>query len=395
MAENMNGFLRLIRNSAFLLISLVPTLGWAVGSYLLPNVLDLHLQTTQKVSPISVPNIGSAIIVSKDVFPTLDGVTCYIAEIWDESMRLPHWHPNASELGYVVSGTIQIILWRSPGETSVFNVSEGGCWFIPQGSLHSLNNIGDEKATLLVGFSSDRPHDIDLPVAFNGIPAPVRDAYTSPHEDLKKWTGTTNNPLLGQFPVDPLLKTLMTGSPYKFDFAEVTPLFSDPQLGSVTWGIKDNWSVLENISILRAHLKPGTARDAIWYPDVATLYVVSKGQGQFHIVIADRTLQPFDVQLFDYIFVPTGILHTFINNSSEDFEVIAFFTKANPLPEVSLSVATAFFPAPVRNAAMTEYGSEQKPGAPLQYLNFTTVSPYLLKIPTQGTSGPGSISKKK
>jgi len=65
--------------------------------------------------------------------------------------------------------------------------------------LHCLNNIGKEHAKLLVGFSSDTPQDIDLPVAFNGIPALLRDAYTSPHEELRKWSGIKANVLVGNF----------------------------------------------------------------------------------------------------------------------------------------------------------------------------------------------------
>ena len=75
-----------------------------------------------------------------------------------------------------------------------------------------------------------------------------------------------------------------------------------------------------------------------------------------------------------------GVLHTFKNTTSEDFEVIAFFTNENPQPEVSLTVATGFFPNTIRKAAMTEYGTERKSVDPLKDLKFTKTSPYLLKL---------------
>lgn len=89
------------------------------------------------------------------------------------------------------------------------------------------------------------------------------------------------NYLIGRYTPPDALHNVVTASPYGFDLAKVTPLLNDPKLGSVIWGVKSNWSILENISILRAHLKPGVARDAIWYPDARTLYIVSKGTGQF------------------------------------------------------------------------------------------------------------------
>lgn len=339
-----------------------------------------RLVTTRDITATEVKNVGKAYMVAKDRFPILSGVTCYALELWEESMRLPHWHPNASELGYVVSGSIEVMIWRSPGETAVFTLTAGMCWFIPQAALHSLNNIGDSRAQLLVGFSNELPQDIDLPVAFNGIPAPVRDAYTSPHTQLREWKEVDINPLVGFYPGSSALKKVLTASPYGFDLAKVTPLFSDKALGSVIWGVKSNWNILQSISILRAHLRPGSSRDAIWYPDAGTLYVVSKGVGEFHIITSGNKPEPLKVNPLDYIYVPPGVLHTFLNQSDRDFEVVAFFTKADPQPEVSLSVSTSFFPDVIRQAAMAQYGEKRGSDDPLKHLKYSSVSPYLLPI---------------
>jgi hypothetical protein len=71
------------------------------------------------------------------------------------------------------------------------------------------------------------------------------------------------------------------------------------------------------------------------------------------------------------------VLHTFINSGNENFEVTAFFTKADPLPEISLAVATNFFPKSIMKSAMTEYGTEHKECDPLKDLREIKVSPYL------------------
>jgi oxalate decarboxylase/phosphoglucose isomerase-like protein (cupin superfamily) len=352
---------------------------------------NFHLQTSKAIKAFVAGKGGMAHVVDRDNFPVLNGVTCYTLELWEECMRIPHWHPNSSELGYVISGTIEIMIWRSPGESAMFTLGAGMCWFIPKGALHALMNVGTERAKLLVGFGNDKPQDMDLPVAFNGIPAPVRDAYTSPHVQLREWEGVTNNPLLGHCPVQSAVRSVTTGSPYGFDFAKVTPLYNDGESGSVTWGVKSNWSILENISILRAHLKPGVARDAIWYPDAGTLYVVSKGKAEFTIVMAGQAPLVFNVELYDFIYVPEGVLHTFTNTGDKDFEVVAFFTKADPLAEVSLSVATAFFPNTVRKAALMHFTSEHKVGDPLRDLRFTDGNPYLLEVcNANDKSKPGS-----
>lgn len=344
------------------------------------NSASFHLQTTKKLKIFDTKDVGTAYVVSKDNFPALSGVTCYTVEVWEECMRLPHWHPNVCELGYVISGMIEIVIWRSPGESSVFTLGPGMCWFIPKAALHSLNNVSTERAKLLVGFSGELPQDIDLPVAFNGIPAPLRNSYTSPHSELSRWQGPIENPLFGRFTMQPALHQVKTASPYGFDLAQVTPLFNDSKLGSVAWAIKTNWSILEEISVLRAKLQPGVARDAIWYPDAGTLYVVAKGKGKFTIIIANQNPLEINAELYDYIYVPMGVLHTFANTGSDTFEVIAYFTQENPQPEVSLSVATAFFPNNLRRDALTRYGTNDIQEDPLKDMQYTGVSPYLIKL---------------
>jgi oxalate decarboxylase/phosphoglucose isomerase-like protein (cupin superfamily) len=342
---------------------------------------NYHLQTLNIIQADTAKNIHKIHVVDKTVFPALQGVTSYQVEIWEDCMRLPHWHPNASELGYVLSGAIEVFIWRSPGETAVFTVSAGMCYFIPQAALHSLNNVSKEHAKLVIGFSQDIPQDIDLPVAFNGLPLPVRDAYTSPHLALHGWTGVIKNPLCGKLSVMRALHEARSASPYGFDFQGVPPLFSDASLGSVSWGVKNNWSLLEGMSVLRARLNPGAARDAIWYPDAGTLYIVSKGMGEFHIIMPNHEPKPIQVSYLDYIFIPVGVLHTFINTGKEDFEVIAFLSKADPLPEVSLSVSTAFFPERIRQAALNQYaGVETKMGDILKHMRFGQRLPYILPV---------------
>lgn len=220
-------------------------------------------------------------------------------------------------------------LWCSFGEAAIFVVPEGSMWLIPQGALHSLNNIGQSTTKLIVGFSNDVSENTDLSVALNGTPLPIRDAYTSPHSSLRNYVGSIHNNYFSPF--NPLEHYRNLSSPYRADFDAITPLFKDDTMGSVIWAIKSNWPILEKISI--------------WYPDVGTLYVVTRGVARFTLVIAAQEPMIFDIQTNDMVYVPVGQLHTFINNGQELFEAIAYFTKANPLAEVSLGTALNFFPS--------------------------------------------------
>ena len=340
--------------------------------------------TRQKINdefPARFPDLGDVYVVNSTNFPVLAGVTCLIAEMKAKTQRLPHWHPNAAELGYVIEGEIEIMLWRSPGETTRCTLKAGDCWFFPQGSLHLINNVGAGLARVLVGLSNASPGDVDLPVAFNGLPPAVR--FAVGRQPLVEWVGPAKNPTFGSAPSKPRQPDGQVTSPYGFELAAVTPLFDQPALGSVVWGVQDNWSILESISMLRAQLQPGTARDVIWYPDANTLYVVTKGRADFYLIQSGVEANPLAATVYDYVFVPEGVQHTFVNTGDGEFEVVAFFSNGNPRPEVSLSVATAFFPPALSTAALTQYYGQTatQPTLPLAELQNRTRTPYILKLP--------------
>lgn len=339
----------------------------------------------ENINPLVSSNGKVWEVYPKD-FSILTGITCFMLELYDESMRLPHWHPNANELGYLLSGKLEIYMWKYTGTASVYTISPGMCWFIPMGTLHSLNNISDKTVVSVIGFNNANAQNIDLPVAFNGIPLPVRSVFTSPHSDLRNWKGTINNPFLGDLPLaykgD---KNRDLASPYRIDLNKVAPLYNG-NLGSVVWAIKDNWNILTDagISIMRIRLKPCTARDPIWYPDVVTLYVVTNGSAEFHIILPDVEPQVIKANEFSYVFVPIGTLHTFINTSStKELEVIAFFDGENPQPEISLLLSTEFFPKEISNYALTRYANSSRPEdvEPLNNLVPINQTPYIIQLP--------------
>ena len=88
-------------------------------------------------------------------FPVLRGITAYLLEIWQENMRIPHWH-NSVEISFIVEGMIQVIIaapfpdrltgskGQPIGETQekephmeVFTVRSGQVYFIPAGRIQS------------------------------------------------------------------------------------------------------------------------------------------------------------------------------------------------------------------------------------------------------------------
>jgi oxalate decarboxylase len=92
----------------------------------------------------------------------LTGLTVWILQGTAGSLREPHWHPNAGELNYCVSGRAQIGLAAPNGAWEVVEVNPGDIAFIPANWFHYIASVSDEPMELLVYFSDPLPQHIDL-----------------------------------------------------------------------------------------------------------------------------------------------------------------------------------------------------------------------------------------
>lgn len=105
---------------------------------------------------------GYVKLVNQGMMPVLDGLTAYILELNEKGLREPHWHPNAYELNYCLSGNVRIMLQFPEGATQTFELSAGGISLMPRGYFHYIENIGPGPARLIIFFNHESPSDIGL-----------------------------------------------------------------------------------------------------------------------------------------------------------------------------------------------------------------------------------------
>jgi oxalate decarboxylase len=78
------------------------------------------------------------------------------------ALRTLHWHPNADEWQYVVEGEVSVTLFGSHGRYRIERLEKGDVGYIPQGYGHSIENVGDRPARILIGFNAGIYQTIDL-----------------------------------------------------------------------------------------------------------------------------------------------------------------------------------------------------------------------------------------
>ena len=106
-------------------------------------------------------------------------------------MRTPHWHANANELTYCVSGTALVSVLDTGSRFASFVVSAGEMFHIDSGSLHHIENIGNGVAEFIITFGHERPEDFGLAAAFGAMTdAVLGNTYDLDAAVLKPGTST-------------------------------------------------------------------------------------------------------------------------------------------------------------------------------------------------------------
>jgi oxalate decarboxylase len=105
---------------------------------------------------------GRVRITDSRNFPVATTIAAALVEIEPGGMRELHWHPNADEWQYHLSGRGRMTVFASSGKARTFDYQAGDVGYVPFAMGHYVQNTGDETLTFLEMFKSDRYADISL-----------------------------------------------------------------------------------------------------------------------------------------------------------------------------------------------------------------------------------------
>ena len=77
-------------------------------------------------------------------------------------MRELHWHPNANEAQYYLSGQARMTVFAAEGKAGTFDYQPGDVGIVPQNMAHYIENTGDTTLRFLELWKADRVLDVSL-----------------------------------------------------------------------------------------------------------------------------------------------------------------------------------------------------------------------------------------
>ncbi len=105
---------------------------------------------------------GKLWLASSAEFPISATMTGAILELKPGGLREMHWHPNADEWIYIISGKVRLTEFASSGESAVCELSPGDIGYSPMGFGHSIENVGQDDCKIMVVFNSGVYEEISL-----------------------------------------------------------------------------------------------------------------------------------------------------------------------------------------------------------------------------------------
>jgi oxalate decarboxylase len=105
------------------------------------------------------------------------------------AIRELHWHPNADEWQYVMSGQGRVSIFGSHSRVKTMDYGKGMVAFIKQGYGHYIENTGKETLKLIILFNSPEYQELTLNDWLNSNPTQlVADHFGLSLEQAKSLT---------------------------------------------------------------------------------------------------------------------------------------------------------------------------------------------------------------
>lgn len=274
---------------------------------------------------------GYRIKATKTVFAALQGMSLYKLVLHPLAFREPHWHANADELGYCLAGKVLVSFYANGNHRERFLISQGETFFIPSGSLHSLENVGEETAELILQFSNEEPEDFGLSSALGMFSDSVLgNTWGVPADHFRAVKRSTKDVFIAKLNASsPIHEEDRYISKYQFDLESSFPLIYN-EGGSAKVARQNVWPVLERQALYSLLLTNKGMREPHWHPETAELGYVQSGKGKMSILSPSGLVDTYDMEEGDIYFIPKAYPHHIENLGLSDLHILIFFDQPMP-----------------------------------------------------------------
>ena len=131
----------------------------------------------KSMPPTKATKGGEVRIVDSNNFPVSKHVAAALVTIKPGGMRELHWHPNASEWQFWISGKGRMTVFFPVDNARTVDFNPNDVGYVPSNSGHYIENTGDTDVVFLEMFASDTFQDVSLNQWIRRLPKQMVEAH--------------------------------------------------------------------------------------------------------------------------------------------------------------------------------------------------------------------------
>ncbi len=290
-----------------------------------------HITSLASKTPYFSDQSGSLTRVDANDLHIMNRLSIRRLLLAPRSVREPHWHANAHELGYCLRGEHLVTIADNESARNSFVISAGEMFFVPSGAIHHIENAGHEEGEIILGFSHERPEDFGISGTFGCFTdAVLGNTFGLPSSDFAGLKRTPRNTILSSYESPTVIELqAKEGNPFKFALEAAVPHAASPA-GTARTALSPLWPALENIAMFSVDLTNQGMRELHWHPYTAEMGYVASGKGRMTIVNPEGSFDTFEMNQGDVYFIPRAYPHHIENVAAADLKLLVFFDQKTP-----------------------------------------------------------------
>jgi len=120
---------------------------------------------------------GEVRVVDSHNFPVSKSIAAGLVTVKPGGMRELHWHPNASEWQFYVSGKGRMTVFMPTGRARTMDFNANDVGYVPPVAGHYVENTGDSDLVFLEIFKADEFQDVSLNNWIRRLPSQMVQAH--------------------------------------------------------------------------------------------------------------------------------------------------------------------------------------------------------------------------
>lgn len=298
-------------------------------------------------------------------FPVSTNMANVLMELEPGAIRELHWHAEAAEWAYVLSGQTRITLTGPDGKTEVADVNEGGIWYFPKGWGHSIQNVGTKPTKFVLvlnngNFTEQSTFSVTdwishtpLELLTKGLQISESTANKFPKSDGFMFTGSVN----GINGAKQNTKSDRSKRSHVFELYNRKD-FEKSSSGSIKLVTAKDFPASFNMSSGLMRIEPNAIRGLHWHPNADEWHMVLDGEMELVVFASGGKASIERLSKGDVGYIPKGYGHALRNLSpSMPVELLVVFNSGD-YQSINLVDWLSTTPAELVNINLQASGSD-------------------------------------